>query len=104
MSTRDRAESKVIYPNRILWSRAANHSSPFSFSMLSTGVRVWPEDLVQSPTCFEPVPPCIIHTTCSPERAAIIVKQVVDIRAREGIPDWNPALIWEILPVRYLQL
>ena len=67
--------------------------------MLSTGVRIWPEDLAQSSTCFEPSPPCIIHTTCSPERAAIIVRQMEDIRARKAIPDWNPALIWEVLPV-----
>lgn len=67
--------------------------------MLSTGVRIWPEDLAQSPTCFEPSPPSIIHTTCSPERAAIIVRQMEDIRARKAIPDWNPALVWEVLPV-----
>lgn len=70
-----------------------------SFSMLSKGVRIWPDDLVQSPTFCQPVMPCIIHTTCSPERADIIAQQIDNIREKTS-PDWSPGLIWEILPVR----
>jgi hypothetical protein len=71
-----------------------------SFYMPVPGVRIWPEDLVQSPSFFQPTKPCIIHTTCSPERAAIITQQIDRIHVKENAFDWTPALIWEILPVR----
>jgi hypothetical protein len=57
-------------------------------------------DLVQSPSFFQPIKPCIIHSTCSPERAAIIIEQIDEIRSKENASDWKPAFIWEILPVR----
>ncbi|KAJ9127075.1 hypothetical protein QFC24_001309 [Naganishia onofrii] len=70
------------------------------FSMPVAGVRLWPMDLVQSPSFFQPTKPCIIHSTCSPERAAVIIEQIDEVRSEENASDWKPAFIWEILPVR----
>ncbi|GHJ87130.1 hypothetical protein NliqN6_3532 [Naganishia liquefaciens] len=98
------------YGEEMFWFRTRKDGQPTArglnvytgqgrdFSMLSTGVRIWPEDLMQSPTGFKAIPPCIIHTTCSPERAAIIVQQIRDTQTRNTVPKWDPALIWEVLP------